>query len=151
MGQINYSLRVWDLMKDASVNAESILMEFGIQSKLSRLQSRALLQIFIQKAIRLSYLAIIMGVNSGNLSRVCQSLENAGFIQRERSLQDRREWLISLTEKGKKTTNKIVRVIQKSFESFREDHSEEELDQLIRLWTEYSQCFNKAYQQIRAE
>lgn len=150
MEQKEVSLRIWDLLRDASVNMEFMMTEFSSRNKLSRLQGRALLQIFIQENVRLSDLSDIMGMNPGNLSRVCQSLEDASLLQRERSLEDRRVWTITLTEKGHKVISGIVGGIEGSFKKFLQDHTTEELDQLIRLWTDYNHYFNQARVEYRA-
>ncbi len=144
MEEKDLSLRIWDLLRDASVNTEFMMTEFSSQNKLSRLQGRTMLQIFIQEQVRLSDLAEIMGMNPGNLSRVCQSLENENLLQRERSTQDRRVWAISLTEKGHHLIREIVISIETSFRRFLEEHSAEELHQLVRLWTDYNSYFNQA-------
>jgi len=143
MEEKDLSLRIWDLLRDASVNTEFMMTEFSSRNKLSRLQGRALLQIFIQEKVRLSDLAEILGMNPGNLSRVCQSLEQDSLLQRERNMEDRREWSISLTKKGQKITQEIVDRIKGSFTHFLQDHTEEELDQMVRLWTDYHQYFNR--------
>ena len=92
----------------------------------------------------MSDLAEIMGMNPGNLSRVCQSLERDSLMQRERSTEDRRVWIISLTEKGQKVIQEIVNSIEESFKNFLQDHTAEELDQLVRLWTDYNHYFSQA-------
>ena len=143
MEEKDLSLRIWDLLRDASVNTEFMMTEFSSRNKLSRLQGRTMLQIFIQKRVRLSDLAEIMGMNPGNLSRVCQSLEDDALLQRERSTQDHRVWTISLTEKGHNVIREIVNSIEASFKRFLEDHSAAELDQLVRLWTDYNHYFNQ--------
>ena len=143
MEEKDLSLRIWDLLRDASVNTEFMMTEFSSRNKLSRLQGRTMLQIFIQERVRLSDLAEIMGMNPGNLSRVCQSLEDDALLQRERSTQDHRVWTISLTEKGHNVIREIVNSIEASFKRFLEDHSAAELDQLVRLWTDYNHYFNQ--------
>lgn len=150
MEEKDLSLRIWDLLRDASINMEFMMTEFSSRNKLSRLQGRTMLQIFIQEQVRLSDLAEIMGMNPGNLSRVCQSLEDDSLLQRERSMEDRRVWTISLTEKGYKVIQGIVNGIEESFKKFLKDHSTEELDQLVRLWTDYNHYFNLVRLQYRA-
>ena len=142
MEQKDLSLRIWDLLRDASVNTEFMMTEFSSQNKLSRLQGRALLQIFIQEKVRLSDLAEILGMNPGNLSRVCQSLEQDSLLQRERNMEDRREWSISLTKKGQEITQSIVNSIKDSFTHFLEDHSREDLELFVNLWADYNKYFN---------
>jgi DNA-binding MarR family transcriptional regulator len=144
MEEKDLSLRIWDLLRDASVNTEFLMTEFSSRNKLSRLQGRTMLQIFIQERVRLSDLAEIMGMNPGNLSRVCQSLERDSLLQRERSTNDRRVWTISLTEKGQKVIKEIVVSIEDSFKKFLQEHSSEELHQLVRLWTDYNTYFDQA-------
>jgi DNA-binding MarR family transcriptional regulator len=144
MEEKDLSLRIWDLLRDAAVNNEYMMTEFSSRNKLSRLQGRTMLQIFIQEQVRLSDLAEIMGMNPGNLSRVCQTLEDDALLKRERSTEDRRVWAISLTEKGHNVIREVVNSIEGSFKKFLQDHSAEELDQLVRLWTDYNHYFNQA-------
>jgi len=143
MEEKDFGLRIWNLLRDATVNTEFMMNEFSSQSKLSRLACRTLLQIFIQEHVRLSDLAEIMGMNPGNLSRVCQSLEHDNLIQRDRSTEDRRVWTISLTEKGCHMIRDIVDRMEASFKNFLQHHSPEEMEQLIRLWTDYNLFFNQ--------
>lgn len=142
MEEKDLSFRFWNLLRDASVNTEFMMTEFSTRNKLSRLQCRTLLQIFVQKQVRLSDLAMIMGMNPGNLSRVCQSLEHDALLQRERNVSDRREWTISLTENGLKVVQGIVDNIKSAFQNFLHEHSEEELQQLVSLWSDYNDYFN---------
>ena len=88
MEEKDLGFRFWNLLRDASVNTEYMMTDFSARSKLSRLQCRTLLQIFIQEKVRLSDLAVILGMNPGNLSRICQSLESEALIQRVRSLEE---------------------------------------------------------------
>lgn len=138
------SLQIWDLLRDASINMEFLMTEFSVRNKLTRLQGRALLQIFIQNEIRLSDLAEIMGMNPGNLSRICQSLENEGYIQRVRSLEDRRVWAIGLTEKGLSIIHSIVDELELTIHTFLDKHPKEDVELLIKLWTDYNEFFNQA-------
>ena len=138
------SLQIWNLLRDASVNTEFLMTEFSSRNKLTRLQGRTLLQIFIQNEVRLSDLSEILGMNPGNLSRICQSLESEALIQRVRSLEDRRVWTITLTDKGRTVIHEIVEELELTFKDFYRDHSTEELQQLVRLWTDYNHYFNLA-------
>jgi len=138
------SLQIWNLLRDASVNTEFLMTEFSSRNKLTRLQGRTLLQIFIQNEVRLSDLSEILGMNPGNLSRICQSLESEALIQRVRSLEDRRVWAITLTDKGRTVIHEIVEELELTFKDFYRDHSTEELQQLVRLWTDYNHYFNLA-------
>lgn len=138
------SLQIWNLLRDASVNTEFLMTEFSSRNKLTRLQGRTLLQIFIQNEVRLSDLSEILGMNPGNLSRICQSLESEALIQRVRSLEDRRVWTITLTDKGRTVIHEIVEELELTFKDFYHDHSTEELQQLVRLWTDYNHYFNLA-------
>lgn len=146
MEEKDLGFRFWNLLRDASVNTEYMMTDFSARSKLSRLQCRTLLQIFIQEKVRLSDLAVILGMNPGNLSRVCQSLEESSLLQREHSVDDRRVWAISLTEKGKEVIQDVVENIKTSFQFFLIDHSEEELHMLLKLWSDYNEYFKQLRQ-----
>jgi len=141
MEEKDLGFRFWNLLRDASVNTEYMMTDFSSRSKLSRLQCRTLLQIFIQEKVRLSDLALILGMNPGNLSRVCQSLEESSLLRREHSVDDRRVWTISLTEKGQEVIKEIADNIKASFQFFLIDHSEDELRLLVSLWSDYNEYF----------
>ena len=79
MEEKDLGFRFWNLLRDASVNTEYMMTDFSARSKLSRLQCRTLLQIFIQEKVRLSDLAVILGMNPGNHS---VQLPSAGRVHR---------------------------------------------------------------------
>ena len=56
-----------------------------------------------------------------------------GIVQREQSLEDRRVWLIKLTEKGRDFKNMFLPAYQDSIEYRFEVLKQEELDTLYRL------------------
>jgi DNA-binding MarR family transcriptional regulator len=56
----------------------------------------------------------ILGIRGPTLSRMIKALEQLGFIRRERSFLDRRQFEISLTKRGRETVIHAIRTIIRS-------------------------------------
>ena len=55
----------------------------------------------------LKVLAVSLGLNKSNITRLIQSLEKSGFVSKVVSKSDKRIYLLKLTTKGKKICKKI--------------------------------------------
>lgn len=71
--------------------------------------------------------------SSSNLVTVIDNLENNGLVKRERSTEDRRNFIVNLTDKGKKIIEEIfpkhLNIISQTFNKF----TEREIDTLGKL------------------
>ena len=91
-----------------------------------------------EKDITVKKIAKKMDITSGGVTRIITSLEKKGFIQRDISLSDRREIIVTLTEKGQKIAGdvrsasiKIHEEIIENFEFQKMDCVLEGIDELI--------------------
>jgi len=71
--------------------------------------------------------------SSSNLVTVIDNLENNGLVKRERSAEDRRNFIVNLTDKGEKIIEEIfpkhLNIISQTFNKF----TEREIDTLGKL------------------
>ena len=71
--------------------------------------------------------------DSGALTRVIDQLENNKFLKRVRSTDDRRVVELLLTAKGVKTAEALLPVVYEKYNSWLDEFSPKEADQLIEL------------------
>lgn len=71
--------------------------------RLSALQVRALLAVRDSPEVNLSRLAEVVGASAPTASRLCDRLEAAGYLRRDRAAVDRREIGLTLTKQGETT------------------------------------------------
>ena len=72
-------------------------------------------------------------IDKGNAARLCRQLEDAGYITRQQSPEDRRQNMLFLTEQGKKEIPVICELIDEWYVSATEGLTEEEADTLYRV------------------
>ncbi len=80
-------------------------------------------------------LARDFGISSGMTTRLIDSLEQQGLVERDRTRDDRRVVLLKLTLLGEKHFRDKVPEMVKVWNTWLKDFKKEELDQLIRLLT----------------
>ncbi len=71
--------------------------------------------------------------DSGALTRVIDQLEERGLLQRQRSLEDRREVALHLTEAGAKMVESLIPVLVEKLNGALRDFSSAEVTELTRL------------------
>lgn len=86
----------------------------------------------IQEPRRMSEIAKRLSVTVGTLTTNMNNLEDKGYIVRERSTEDKRVVLVSLTEKGRKAFFHHRDFHKKMIRSIVSDLDEEEMKVLIR-------------------
>ncbi len=94
-------------------------LTYRINSKFNKLQEQFVLthtQILILQELSrkdgqpLKELALATNTSKPNITGVIKTMEKKGYVERERNAEDKRSFLIKLTEKGKKMNNKIPSV-----------------------------------------
>ena len=91
----------------------------------------------IEEPRSMSAIAKLLDVTVGTLTTNMNSLENKGYIVRERSKNDKRVVFVLLTEKGKKAFHK------KMIKSIVKDLDEEEMKVLIRCMYNLNDFFDE--------
>ncbi|AEH50509.1 MarR family winged helix-turn-helix transcriptional regulator [Pseudothermotoga thermarum] len=72
-----------------------------------------LLYLFFKKPKKMSDIASEFAMTKSNITLVIDSLEKKGFVERERSDDDRRVLLVKLTSKGEQICHQIVEQLSK--------------------------------------
>ena len=98
-------------------------------------------------------IAPLMGLESRSLTRALKSLEEKGYIYKEKDVFDKRSVRIYLTEKGKEKKGKAIETV-KTFNQFVKDRVPEEklntfiqVSRLIMDWTENNEELKKLINQ----
>jgi DNA-binding MarR family transcriptional regulator len=73
------------------------------------------------------------GCDKASASRVVDTLVNAKWLERKQDADDRRQWLIKLSEKGKRNLRAIEKTYEKFANSFVEPLTANERSELMRL------------------
>jgi len=90
---------------------------------------------FLQKNNGSSLTQISQGLMLENptVTGLIDRLENLGYVKRADHPNDRRVYLIYLTEKGKKVANKALPIVKKLNEQIKEGHSKEEIENFKKI------------------
>jgi len=90
---------------------------------------------FLQKNNGSSLTQISQGLMLENptVTGLIDRLENLGYVKRADHPNDRRVYLIYLTEKGKKVANKALPIVKKLNEQIKEGYSREEIENFKKV------------------
>jgi DNA-binding MarR family transcriptional regulator len=80
-------------------------------------------------------LARALGVATGHVTRIVDSLEDKGWIERDRSAYDRREILLRLTPDGVNELQRLTTILVASWNDVFSAFSESDFSELVRLLT----------------
>ncbi len=78
------------------------------------------------------HLSNMIIIDDALTTRAMKSLENKGYVNREKSLNDKRSYNISLTEKGIAIQSIIIKTLKKWTDIISEDMTEVEKDSIIK-------------------
>jgi DNA-binding MarR family transcriptional regulator len=91
---------------------------------------QVMLLFFLQKSDGSSLTQISQGLMLENptITGLIDRLEKSGYVKRSDHPNDRRVYLIHLTEKGKKVASKALPIVKRLNEQIKEGYSEEEME-----------------------
>jgi DNA-binding MarR family transcriptional regulator len=81
----------------------------------------------------MSELSRILEIDNSSITRLVDSLEKMDFVKRDLKPGDRRQYLIFLTEQGKKEINRAKKIVREANEKIKEDIPEEELAIFLKV------------------
>ncbi len=126
------------------------LLEPVVQAEgLTPLQARVLLQLCRQDAT-VGDISQITSMGQANASSLCKKLEKAGFLTRRRSCPDRRVVTLSLTPRGRETTARLQRRLDRYLELLNARPKADQ-EELIRGLRAIDQTLNYLNDQIKGE
>lgn len=122
---------LWNYTRKISESMNSAFCPVCDQSGLTMMQVRILADLYKNGSHTIGSLADSTGTAGANISAMCKKLEGKGLLERVRDQYDERVVKVALTEKGKKTVNKIDTSLNEKFLNYIEGESEETLDEII--------------------
>ena len=126
------------------------LLEPVVQAEgLTPLLARVLLQLCRQDAT-VGDISQITSMGQANASSLCKKLEKAGFLTRRRSCPDRRVVTLSLTPRGRETTARLQRRLDRYLELLNARPKADQ-EELIRGLRAIDQTLNYLNDQIKGE
>ena len=126
------------------------LLEPVVQAEgLTPLQARVLLQLCRQDAT-VGDISQITSMGQANASSLCKKLEQEGFLTRRRSCPDRRVVTLSLTPRGRETTARLQRRLDRYLELLNARPKADQ-EELIRGLRAIDQTLNYLNDQIKGE
>jgi len=105
-----------------------MLKNYGIE-ELNSGQGRILFALWQEDNIPIRELSIKTQLTKSSLTTMLDRLESVGYLKRERDENDRRQFIVKLSEKSKNLQKKYVDVSKKMTELFYRTLKEEEIDQ----------------------
>ena len=96
---------------------------------------QVMLLFFLQQNNRLSLTQISQGLMFENptVTGLIDRLEKSGYVKRSDHPNDRRVYLVHLTEKGNKVAKKALPVVKKLNEQIKEGYSKEEIGNFTKV------------------
>lgn len=131
MDVLEFKKQLVDLLRDVSINMDSVFFPIVNKYDLTIIQTQILRQIYDNKNHSIGSLAKIMNIQSGNTSSMCKQLEKKGFLQRNRDKSDERVVNIALTDKGLSTINEIDNILKQKYSSILSNENPENLVAII--------------------
>lgn len=107
-------------------------------------QCYALLEIWKNGSISMKELSDKMNLNSSTMTRILDNLVRDGFIERVKSLEDRRLVLVELSNKGKESANKLNETVNTYYKKIILNIPNGKLDEVMKSTNLLVRAFEKA-------
>lgn len=120
-------IEVWDIFHMIQMDRDVMIRKMKEKIDLSLPLVRLLLQIDEMSDASQTEIADVLGLDVGNLSRMCRYLEDRGLIIRTRSERDRRALKVRLSDDGQKIADDITRSAHYLLSPLLEAMTEEEV------------------------
>lgn len=116
--------RIKNYMKE-KIKAQNIQISAG--------QSGVLFLLKQKNHLKMSELSRLLGIDNSAITRVIDRLEKNKLVKREMNPTDRRQYLIGITEKGKKDIEIVGEIATQTNEKIKEGFSEEEIGVFLKV------------------
>jgi DNA-binding MarR family transcriptional regulator len=138
MRNICLSARAYTLYRDEKLKALG----------LSAAKASYLVTIRNHPGITQEELALNLVYNASSVARQVARLEKDGFIRRERSLEDRRQFLLYATQKGLDVLPQVSQINTSFITKMTAAFSPEELETLLNLTNRLCHCAKESCQEL---
>lgn len=102
-----------------------------------------LIQLFSGKSLSMNVLAEKIGKTPQTVTTLVQKLVRLGYLKTEKSQEDRRTTLVSMTEKGKALKPVFMAISEYLYDIQYQDMDETEIMEFRRLLRKMADCFKK--------
>lgn len=123
--------KIFDLLNEVNSSFHKNLEEYFAKWSLTASQILVLTLLDKHEEMKISEIAARMGFADSNVSGIVDRLENAGFVGRTRSTEDRRIVKVSLADKALELKKEFDLSIEEYFNQFLTRISQEELDSMV--------------------
>ncbi len=124
-----------------STRVRSASLEEGLlASPFSLTQARVLFELGTRKAVTAGEIGEVLGLDAGYLSRIVQHFVSQGLVERTPSNQDGRQWMLSLTNEGRKVFRVLDRASHQLTASVLSRLSEPQRGRLLASMKEVRAC-----------
>ena len=99
---------IFSMIREISHKIDILLQDTATETGITTLQLKMLITLYASgDAQSIGNLGKAIGVTGGNISNICKKLEKQGFVERLRSEEDERVVNVTLTQKGRKSAEKV--------------------------------------------
>lgn len=121
-----------------------VLDEGLLASPFTLTQARVLFELGTRKSVTASEIGELLGLDAGYLSRMVQGFMTQGLLTRKPSKEDGRQWLLSLTNEGRKAFRELDRMSHRLTESHLSRLSEPGRQRLLASMQEVQRLLSPA-------
>ncbi len=104
-------------------------------------QSGVLFLLEQKNHLKMSELSRLLGIDNSTITRVIDRLEKHKLVKREMNPADRRQFLIGITEKGKRDISIVGEIANQTNEIIKEGFTEEEIDVFLKVLRSFETKF----------
>ncbi len=144
-------LEVWDIFHMIQLDRDVLIRRLKQNVNLSLPLVRLLLQIDEMKDASQTAIAESLGLDVGNLSRMCRQLEDRNLIVRERSPRDRRAMMVRLSEEGQQMADQIIHGAQDILSPHLDGLSDEEIAKMCFGMRKFIDISEKVKERVQLE
>ncbi|MBM7871351.1 DNA-binding MarR family transcriptional regulator [Clostridium pascui] len=130
MEVMDFNNTIWNLLRDISVNMDSIFRPMYDKHGLTAMQARILTDVREQEQT-IGNLGKNLCVAGANISAMCRKLEKEGFLNRVRDKMDERVVKVHLSEKGESAILDIEALLTRKFDACLKTESTENINDII--------------------
>jgi DNA-binding MarR family transcriptional regulator len=129
--EISMGRKIFDLLDELNNSFHKNLEGYFAKWSLTSSQILVLTLLDKNKEMKISEIASSMGFADSNISGIVDRLENADFVERIRSMDDRRIVKVKLAKKAYELKKDFDLNVEELFSQLLNKTSEEELDEII--------------------
>jgi len=94
-------------------------------------------------AMKMSELGGLLGIDNSAITRLVDCLEDTGFVERRMNPKDRRQYLVSITEKGRVEIRKVQKIANHTNEIIKQGFTPGEIETFIKVLDSFHIKFQK--------